>query len=182
MMGLAESTEAKRLAEIKATLEKRVKQLEEEADLLKSILAIIDAQLLKIGFRPAELIGVPSEEEYKQVIPIRTRTGKPLAMMYVGEKMAKIIPEEKLAFNVNTPPFRAFLIDRVFNGMVAKDKKMVEAGELSPEKVFSYRIIQGDDIIKEIIIWNFREPRRLREIRSSVRWTLERMAERVGFA
>ena len=50
--------------------------------------------------------------------------------------------------------------------------------ELDPDKIVSYDIKQDKNIIREITIKNLRSER-TRELKSSVRWTLEKMFERM---
>jgi hypothetical protein len=81
-------------------------------------------------------------------------------------------------FNVNTPPFTPFLVERVFAKMQEKDNELSRMGQLAPDKVFSYTIVREGDIIREIIIEHVDQDR-LRELKSSIRWTLEKMYEKM---
>ena len=62
--------------------------------------------------------------------------------------------------------------------MQEKDSELARAGQLTPEKIFSYSIIREGDIIREIII-KHADQDRLRELKSSIRWTLEKMYEKM---
>jgi hypothetical protein len=66
--------------------------------------------------------------------------------------------------------------------MTAKDRAEAEAGKLPRDKVFGYKLVQDGDMLKELIFWNYRTQARLREIRSSTRWTFERMLEKSSVA
>lgn len=180
-----ESEEVKKLLEAKAKIEKRIKELEEELGYLRPALSLIDAKIAEESFKRAEVLIAPPEAPvapapvYKQTVPIRSKTGMLLATMNVGDNVVKIVPEESISFNVNTPPFKAFFIDRVLQGMVVRDEEEVKMGRMAPDKAFSYKVNQEGDILKEILISNFNDPRRLREIQTSLRWTLERMYEKM---
>jgi len=52
-------------------------------------------------------------------------------------------------------------------------------GQLPPERVFTYNIVRQGDIIKEVVIRNVDEER-LRELKSSIRWTFEKMLEKMN--
>jgi hypothetical protein len=61
--------------------------------------------------------------------------------------------------------------------MQERDNELVRIGQIAADRVFSYNIIQEDGIIQEIEITNVDQDR-LRELRSSIRWTLEKMYEK----
>ncbi len=196
-----EAEEVKRLLAFKKKLEKRVEKLESELKELKSILEAVDSLLLAKGFKRAEIAKapvpmptssagvVPTEEEmavqppapmpeFKEVIPLKTAAGEPLAKLYVGDGFLKIVLAQDKNFNVNTPPFNQFLVERVLAKMQQKDSELAKAGKLKPEEIFSYNIVREGDIIREIHIKNF-DAERLRELKSSVKWTLEKMYEKM---
>lgn len=183
---MSESEEVKRLANIKSKIEKKIRDLEDEISSLKSILSIVDAQLAAKSFKPAEAIPLaPPVEiptEFKEVLPLKSREGKVIADLHVSEHVAKIVPSKGITLNVTVPPFRSFLIARVLDAMTAKDRAETEAGKLPRDKVFGYKLVQDGDMLKELIFWNYRTQARLREIRSSTRWTFERMLEKSSVA
>jgi hypothetical protein len=192
-----EAEEVKRLLAFKKRLERRVEKLESELKELKSILETVNSVLLAKGFKRAEIAKAPTppaevlptkEEmatqppapmpEFKEVIPLKTTAGESLAKLYVGDGFLKIVLAEDKNFNVNTPPFNQFLVERVLAKMQQKDGELAKAGKLKPEEIFSYNIVRDGDIIREIHIKNF-DAERLRELKSSVKWTLEKMYEKM---
>jgi hypothetical protein len=62
--------------------------------------------------------------------------------------------------------------------MQERDSELVRAGQLAPEKIFCYNIVRDGDLIREIVVKNA-DPDRLRELKSSIRWTLEKMYEKM---
>jgi hypothetical protein len=62
--------------------------------------------------------------------------------------------------------------------MKEKDNEAVRKGEILPEMALAFEIISENDIIQEIRVSNYGDAQRLREIRNSCRWTLEKMFER----
>ena len=52
-------------------------------------------------------------------------------------------------------------------------------GALMPYQVLSYETVIEGDVIKQVIIKNYGDRNRLREIVSSLRWTLDKMNEKV---
>jgi len=70
------------------------------------------------------------------------------------------------------------LIERVFMKMQEKDREAARQGVITPDKIFSYSIVKEGDVIREIIIRNVNEER-IRDLKSSIRWTLEKMFEKL---
>ena len=62
--------------------------------------------------------------------------------------------------------------------MQEKDKELVRLGQLATDKMFCYNIVREGDLIREIIIKNV-DDERLKELKSSIRWTLEKMFEKM---
>jgi len=159
------------------------------------MLETVNSVLLEKGFKRAEItrepapteILPPKEEvkaqpepsaEYENVIPLKTVTDELLANLYVSEDSLRVVLAEDKDFNINTPPFTHFLVERVFTKMQEKDNELASTGQLAPDKIFSYNIIRDGDVIREIIVKNV-DSDRLRELKSSIRWTLEKMYEKM---
>ena len=187
----------RKLADLRTRLEKKIEDISAELEGLLVLLEFVDATLLEKGFKRAEVkpavskespplqvstlpakVAVPPVVEYESVVPLKTVTGELLANLYVGKDSLHVILAEDKSFNVNTPPFLQFLVERVFVKMQDKDRQASAIGELEPEKIFSFRIVQDGDILREILVENVSEDR-LRELRTSLRWTLEKMFEKV---
>jgi hypothetical protein len=62
--------------------------------------------------------------------------------------------------------------------MQEKDSELTKNGQLAPEQMFSYEILRDGDNIKEIFVRNL-DAERLKELKSSIRWTLEKMYEKI---
>jgi hypothetical protein len=186
----------KKFIAFKKKLEKRVEDLESELKELQAMLETVNSILLEKGFKRAEIAKPPAEAEmlppkeevtvehpppqvgYESVTELRTVTGELLANLYVSENSLRVVPAEDKNFNVNTPPFTPFLVERVLAKMQEKDSELAKTGQVTPDKIFSYNIVREGDVIREITIKNFDE-NRLRELKSSIRWTLEKMYEKM---
>ncbi|PVX26243.1 MAG: hypothetical protein CW716_06410, partial [Candidatus Bathyarchaeum sp.] len=120
----------------------------------------------------------PKPKSQTKGIPLKTITGDILAEL-VSEKETLHIhfPDDK-DFDINTPPFMSFFLDRVLAKMQEKDKEDAKAGKLDPDRIISFDIKQDENTLKEMTIKNLR-PERSRELKSSLRWTLEKMFERM---
>ena len=182
-----EEEKIKKIAELRARLEKRMGDMETELEGLRVLLGFIDDTLLEKGFKraeivkpvptPAEAVPPPPAMGYERSVPLKTIAGDLLADLYVGEDSMRVVMAEEKSFDVNTPPFTSFLVERVLAKMQEKDREAAGTGEITPDRILSYNIVRDGDIIREISIRNVR-PERSRELKSTIRWTLEKMYEK----
>ena len=191
-----DSEKMKALVAFKQRLEKRLEELDAETKELTATLETVNSMLLEKGFKrgdikevaetPKELEtpqveekpAVPQAQEPETVIPLKTVNDEPLAIIYVEKDWLHVLPDENKNFSVNTPPFTQFLVERIFAKMQEKDNELVRMGQLTPERMFAYNIVRQGDLIREIVIRNADEER-LRELKSSIRWTFEKMLEKM---
>jgi hypothetical protein len=203
---LTEEDKIKKMAELRVLLEKRVKEMETELDGLRVLLDFVNEALVEKGFKRAEImkpapIPTPATEEevlppapsstrvevaqpqppvleYEQAVPIKTATGELLANLYMGEDSMRVVFAEDKQFTVDVPPFMAFLVERVLAKMQEKDREAAGTGEIAPDKILSYSIVRDGDFLREITIRNVGGDR-ARELKSTIRWTLEKMYEKM---
>jgi hypothetical protein len=195
-----DSEKMKTLVTFKKKLEKRIEDLTSELRELQVTLEAVDSILLEKGFKRGdmkEVTAVPKEVapptepvvakeekpimsravEPESVIPLKNMNDEPLAIIYVDKQALHVLPDESKNFSVNTPPFSHFLVERVLAKMQEKDSELVRTGQLTADEMFAYNIVREGDLLREIIIRNADEAR-LRELKSSIRWTLEKMYEK----
>lgn len=190
----------KALVAFKKKLEERVESLDSELKETQAMLDVVNSILLEKGFKRGDIkkvTGIPEEAappaqaavaaeektaqrpaEPESVIPLKTVNEESLAIIYVEKQTLHILPDESKRFSVNTPPFNNFLVERVLAKMQEKDNELVRMGQLTPDKMFAYNIVREGDSLREIVIKNVDEER-LRELKSSIRWTLEKMYEKM---
>jgi hypothetical protein len=191
-----EAEKIKKFVAFKKKLEKKVEGLESELNEQQLMLEAVNSILLEKGFKHAEITKAPEvlkvspvkegapvqlppqpPAKDENVISLKTVTGESLATLYIDEDSLRIVLAEDRDFNINTPPFTQFLVERVLAKMQEKDSELARAGQLTTDKIFSYNIVQEGDTIHEMVIKNF-DANRLRELKSSIRWTLEKMYEK----
>jgi hypothetical protein len=183
-----EKDNIKKMAKLRATIEKRVEALETELDEMKTLLTLIDSTLLKEGFKRAEISSPPQTQTKqpapqapvtkKKGIPLKTVTGDLLAEIYTEKDSMQIVLAQDKNFDVNIPPFTSFFVERVLAKMQEKDKEDADKGKLSPDRILDYAIKRDGNKIVEIDLQNLRHTR-FRELKSSIRWTLEKMFEKM---
>jgi hypothetical protein len=194
-----DSEKLKALVNFKKKLEKRIEELNSELEESQGLLEVVNSVLLEKGFKRGDMkeVKAPKEEEAPEVhvtveeeapatsrsaepesvIPLKTMDDEALAIIYVDKEALHVLPDERKKFSVSTPPFQPFLVERVLAKMQAKDSELVRTGQLTPDKMFAYNIVSEGDLIREIVLRNVDEER-LKELKSSIRWTLEKMYEK----
>ena len=201
----------KSMIAFKKRLEDQLEKLNAEVEEVQATLDTVNTILLEKGFKRGDikevppLVPVPKEvvlpkpepepqkvvvtqtlptqqhTEQESVIPLKTMTEDPLAIMYFDKQTIHVLPDESKNFSINTPPFTNFLVEKVFAKMQEKDKELVRLGQMSTDKMFSYNIVREQDLIREIVIKNVDDDR-LKELKSSIRWTFEKMFEKMKSA
>jgi len=186
---LSEEDALKRMAEFRVIVDRKIRDLEEELKDLKLLKEMLDSILIEKGFKKPTLPQIPKEvetatlktqpKEEGKAIPIKTVDGKLLANIYLEEGKVWVVPSEELEFRVEIPPFQNFLVERVLKKMRMKDQEASYRGEIPPEKIFNYRIETEGDVIKRIFIENVTDER-VQELKSTIRWTFEKMYEKMN--
>ncbi len=196
-----EAERMKRLVEFKKKLEIKIEQMSSDLKDSQTMLDIVTSFLIEKGFRRLEVKKEPtttetlppagrlnegelepaesqSMEENENATPLQTMAGELLANLYAhGDSLRVVLAEDK-NFNINTPPFAQFFVERILQKMQERDSELVRAGQLSPEDVLCYSVVREGDVIREIAVKNV-DPDRLKELKSSIRWTLEKMYEKM---
>jgi len=173
------------MAELKALLERRVEELETELNGIRAMLEFLNSALLAEGFKRASLpktavseLTIPERTFEGEAVPIKTIMGELLANLYIKGERLRLVPAATMEFSVDTPPFKSFLIDRVLEKMKAKDRELIEEGRLQPDKALRYTVSAEDGFIHEIVVDNVTKER-LQELKSTIRWTFEKMYEKI---
>jgi hypothetical protein len=201
---LAQNSEkTMRLVNFKQKLEKKIEDLETELKEQQTMLETVNQLILEKGFKRPEIpkqeaireAPSPEEEESlgheteasihaevvegeQEVTELCAADGELLARAYSDGHSLRVIPVEGKNFYVNVSPFGNFLVERVLTKMQERDAELARMGKLSTASIFSYNITRDGDLIKEISIKNI-DRERLKELNSSIRWTLEKMYEKM---
>jgi hypothetical protein len=102
-----------------------------------------------------------------------------LATATLSPTRVEITPADGINFNVNTQPFKSFFLNRILEGMKARDVEKVNRGDIQGSESLDYQIEEKNGaLIKKITISNYREKERLNEIFNTSTWVLTRMLEK----
>jgi len=171
-----ESEKVKNLARLKDYLERRMRDLRGELDLLEKLVELVDEQLAKLSFKKAVEIKEKPAPEALKVRALKSRSGEVLAKVMMAPNELRFIVSPSIELRSDMKPFSSFLVRKVLEAMRSADRERVEKGIIPPGQELDYEIIYENDRVKEIIVRNFREEYRLREIANAIRWTLETVA------
>lgn len=193
-----DAEKTKRLIAFKKKTETKIQELENELKEQQATLEIVNSILLDKGFKRPEIqpkmatglrpednkadmlseeIEAQTEPEPQATKTLKSASGEVLAELHADDGLLHVVLTEDKTFNINTPPFNQFLIQRVLLKMQERDSELVRAGQLDPERILCFDIIRQGDMVKEIVIRNI-DSERMRELSSSIRWTLEKMNEK----
>ena len=173
----------KKLADLKAYLEKRLAEHEEEIKTLRSFLETVDSLLAEKSYRKVEIPRAVVDAVSRQATTpqgqvITTMSGVVLAEVFVEGSSLRIVPSKTLKLDPNAPPLKAFLLGKVLEPMRISDEEAIRKRGLSPDNVLSYKVDQEVGVLKQLQIDNYGDERRLNEIRNAVRWALRKMYEK----
>ncbi|MEE8132027.1 MAG: hypothetical protein V3T40_00435 [Nitrososphaerales archaeon] len=170
--------EVKRLAELSEWLVKQINDKEDELERLKMTLMVIDNTLKQVSFKPAVVLSQQAGSKFSDVRELKNKENITLANAYTTSHSVTIVPISDMKFNINTPPFQSFFINRILEGMKGKDKELAERGELEPNQIIDYSIDDENGMIRKIMVNNYGDRERLDEIINTAVWVLTRMLEK----
>jgi hypothetical protein len=187
--------ELRRAAELKAWAEGRVSELQGELDRLREVLVVVDSVLRKTSFKPASQPAATAEAkkpvspgkptapapsaDYAEIRQLkRSKDSYLLANAYVSPGSVVMIPASDVRLSVGTPPFKAFFLNRILEGMRGKDLDSSSKGDLPPDEALNYEVEDSNGVINRITVKNYREKARLNEILSTATWAFTRMLEK----
>jgi hypothetical protein len=183
-----EDSDLKRLAEMKAYLEKKISDSEHETERLRSFLQAVDSVLAEKSFRrvkipsEAQAASAPEtegkERQTSEVWPITTPEGVHLADLQITGSELMLVPDPNTRYDVASPPLRAFLVARVLDPIHMKDEELARAGQVSADRVLTYEVVEDGGALKSLRVRNYGDQRRLTELRNAMRWTVRRMYEK----
>jgi hypothetical protein len=166
------------ILELKERISLKIEKHEEEIEFLKKNLSILDSILKQSSFTKASALKTNTKSPQQDSIPLtRGSEGEIIANAYVTPEQVSIILNEEIGVNDDTPPFKSFFLDRIIGEMKRKDSDEVENGKIQPESVIDYVINKNGSNIREIIIKNYRQKERVKEIINTAAWSLTRMIE-----
>jgi hypothetical protein len=192
---LDKQIDVEHLAALKSYLEKRLLALESKVELYKEYIRAVDSVLTQSSFKvAAELLketpvtagGKSIEREAAKETAAAQKTdivsradGGKLGMMAISKNSVTVTPAENMSIPVDSGTFNTFFIRKILNNMVEKDEEQVKLGKLGAKDKMKYLIEKNSDgTLKELVILNYRDESRLKEVTTTIRWTLEKVVQK----
>jgi hypothetical protein len=186
---LIKEQETRRLLRFRETMEQRMAELEAEAADLRAAMATIDRMIVAEGFRtptvpeaapqPTQRVETPQPESFKEGMSITSKDGAILGRMRVDGKDLFFEPQSEYGFKTDIPPFQSFLVERVLANMSSTDRERAANGEMDQSEILEYEVEEEDGVLRSLRVRNYGGERRLREISSSLRWTFDKMYDKI---
>lgn len=193
MSGFSED-DVRRAAEIREWLMKQITDKQEELERLRDTLTVVDSILKQGSFRAAATLAPePKLAPAKQAMAMSPPPPAKQASFDPGRdvrqlKRAKddfllanaevtanaIVITPAVSLNSSTPPFKSFFLNRILDGMKAKD------AEKGLSDALSYSVDESNGQIRRITISNYRDKERLGEIFNTSTWVFTRMLEKTA--
>lgn len=191
MSGFSED-DVRRAAEIREWLMKQITDKQEEMERLRDTLTVVDSILKQGSFRAAAALApeaqlAPAKQSMAMSPPPpakqssfdpgkdtrQLKRAKDDFLLASAEVTASaIVITPAVSLNSNTPPFRSFFLNRILDGMKAKDT------EKGLPDALSYSVDESNGQIRRITISNYRDKERLGEIFNTSTWVFTRMLEK----
>ncbi|MGA1976017.1 MAG: hypothetical protein ABSG92_10325 [Conexivisphaerales archaeon] len=187
------------MADLRQWLEDKIKGLEDELELTKQTLALVDEQLKRGSFMKAAEVPVASPPAVKEkeadealyeaeaIRPAQESETRPLrrqkdnyliANAYVQGNVVTVVPVSDVVLRSSTPPFESYLVGKVLAGMKTADEEAVAQGKLVKDRLFSFEPQEDGGRIVKLTVKNFNDKARLNEVLSTTLWTFTKMLEK----
>ena len=196
--------DTKKLLKFRESMENRIQELQVEMQSLQKAIEELDKLIVNKGFRTFTTIDAQTNEEKTEPvtediteevtedievvekvvseedqISITSKDGTVLGTMNVQDHTIIFTPSASFDFNLDIPPLQSFLIERVLDNMRKTDQERSTNGELDPGEILEYEVQEEEGKLILLSIHNYGGERRLREINSSLRWTFDKMYDKI---
>ncbi len=170
------------ILELKEQLTEKIETHIEEIKKLEKNIVTLNTILKQSSFTKASDLTISASETMKEerriTVPItKNSDGSTIANVFVSDDKLSIVLDTNITLNSETPPLKAFFIDRIIGEMKNKDNQEVEKGKIGKDDVIDCIINNSGSTIREIIIKNYRQKERVDELINTATWSLTRMIE-----
>jgi hypothetical protein len=162
------------LLKLRKEVEERVAQLEKELEFYRRLLSALDEAIGKRSFTTAaeekERREAAAARKPLEVQPIKSKEGKELGVAEIYED--ELVLRPKIAVKAEGL-MKRFFIDKLLERYKEEDEDAVRRGRA--EKALEYEVQEGGEgVIAAIVVKNYGDENRRRDIIRAFKWTLER--------
>jgi hypothetical protein len=183
-----ENSDIQLLLNIRTKLSEEVDRLRDMIARLEEHIETLDSQIAKASFTTADValsksprteatapIRQPAKTTEPQSIVIMNKSGKiEFGVLEVLEQTIRFLPAEGAVYDITRGAFARFFVERILGKFQQEDRHRVENGEIEWEDAFDFDVHAEDNILEEMIIRNYGDENRMKEIQSTLRWALEK--------
>jgi hypothetical protein len=181
---MSSETDTKKLLKFRQSMEGKINDLEYEITRLKTAIKRIDRIIVMQGFKQPTVPPIQKNTRPETIVSeestsINSKDGTLLGKMRVEGQDLTFQPIPKFEFYEDVPPFKSFFVERVLENMKSIDQERAGNGDIELGDILDYYIEIAEGKIISISIKNYGGERRLWEINSSLRWTFDKMYDKV---
>lgn len=184
-MQILATPEIQILLNLRTELSKEIDRLKDMIARLEQHIESLDAQIARSSFTTADVAMTtpkspsPTERESvtgeSQTITLMNKAGDlELGTIEIIEQSLRVIPAEHAVYDITRGAFARFFVERILGKYQQEDRHRVENGEIEWDDAFDFEVNADDNILDEMIIRNFGDDSRLKEIQNALRWALEK--------
>lgn len=165
----------KYVLELKEKTLQRIERYQGEIESLEKQLEIFDSMVKQSSFSKASSLSKSEPVEDAESVPItRVGQGGVIANARVTPEQVSVTLHKSLEIGEDMPPFKSFFLDRIIGDMRRKD------GAVTDNAPIECVVNKSGPNIREIIVRNYRHKERVKEIISSMGWSLNKMLDNAG--
>jgi hypothetical protein len=175
--------EIRDVLELREWIAEEIEKRQKEIEKLTQNIRILDSLVKQSSFSKASLLVSSSakKEQPRQdaasVIPMKTVDNQIIANAHVTQDELVIIPSEKILLDVETQPFKSFFLGRIIGNMENQDSTDIKSGKIPQGTAINCMVNKEGNMIREILIKNYRQKERVNEIINTATWSFSRMIE-----
>jgi len=157
--------------QLKADLEMQLHGKREEVKVLERRLEALNNILADLGVKPKQ----GEYKRYTHRTVVRDKWGNPIVHIDVDLQRIRVTPTNRMRISVNSKLFRVFLFGRVLGPMQQEDERAVAEGALPPGEALTFKCVEKQGRLVELVVKNYRTEERLARITEALAWALGRM-------
>lgn len=179
--------EIRDILELREWIAEEIEKRQREVERLSQNLRILDSLVKQSSFSkasrlassptPAPKAQQPVMQETATVIPMKTSDNQVVANAHVTPDELVIIPAEGVQLDVEMQPFKSFFLGRIIGTMENQDVSDIKTGKIPANSAISCMVNRDGNMIREILIRNYRQKERANEIINTATWSFARMIE-----
>ncbi len=162
---------------LKEILIEKLEKNKKESILLEKNLRVMDIILGEMSFVKASSLKPSSTVSNYPISIKKNNKENVIANASITNNQISIELNRDINLSEEIPPLKSFFINRIIAEMRDCDLLDVKKGIIDSKCIISYHINKNDNVIRNIIIKNYRRKERINEIINTITWSLSRMVE-----